>query len=416
MPAKSAINRLSEAAIRAAKAQDKAYNLPDGGGLGLEVQPTGSKWWRLRFRFAGKEKMLSLGVYPEVSLRDARDRRDAARRDVAAGVDPAAKRKAEKATRSAMTANTFEAIAREWSEAVHQAKVSQGHAALTLKRLEQTVFPYLGAVPIASVTAPLLLEVLRRIERRGTVETAHRVRQACGQVFRYAVATGRAERDPAADLRDALQPVVVQHHAAILDPQLIGGMLRAFDGYMGLPTTRAALQLSPLLFQRPGELRQAEWEEIDLEAGTWTIPAAKMKRTKQEKLSGTPHTVPLSAQAAEILKDLKPLTGRGRYVFPNPRTSSRPMSQNAVLAALRRMGYDKTEMTGHGFRAIARTLLVERLDVPEAVVEAQLAHAVRDALGRAYNRAEFLAQRRQMMQRWADYLDELKLAVDRPNE
>jgi integrase len=399
---------LTDVLIKNAKPGPKPVRHFDGGGLYLEVAPSGGKWWRLKYRHDGKEKRLSLGTYPDTSLKDARDRRDQARRDLAAGIDPGAKRKAEKATRTELAANTFEAVAREWHQAVHCAAVTESHAARTLLRLEQDAFPWIGATPIAEVTAPKLLEALRKVEARGAIETAHRVRQACGQVFRYGIATGRCERDPAADLRDALQPVIVKHHAAITDPRKVGELLRAFDDYQGLPTTRAALKLAPLVFLRPGELRQAEWSEFDLDAAVWTVPAARMKRTKQQKVSGAPHLVPLSRQAVAVLRELEPLTGRGRYVFPSPRGGSRPMSDNAVLSALRRMGFAKDEMSGHGFRAMARTLMAERLGVPESVVEAQLAHAVRDSLGRAYNRTEFVEQRRSMMQQWADYLDTLR--------
>ena len=252
----------------------------------------------------------------------------------------------------------------------------------------------------------------RRIEARGAIETAHRALQACGQVFRYAIATGRAERDPTPDLRGALKPVLVQHMAAITDPQRVGDLLRAIESYKGMPITRAALQLAPLVFVRPGELRKAEWVEFDLDAAQWRIPAARMKRTKQEKLSGTAHAVPLSRQAVAILRELHPLTGHGRYLFPSPRTSERPMSDNGVLSALRRMGFPSDEMTGHGFRAMARTMLAERLNVDEAIIEAQLAHAVKDSLGRAYNRTEFLEQRRKMLQTWADYLDKLRTGAE----
>jgi len=399
---------LTDVLIKNAKPGPKPVRHFDGGGLYLEVAPSGGKWWRLKYRHDGKEKRLSLGTYPDTSLKDARDRRDQARRELAAGIDPGAKRKAEKATRTELAANTFEAVAREWHQAVHCAAVTESHAARTLLRLEQDAFPWIGATPIAEVTAPKLLEALRKVEARGAIETAHRVRQACGQVFRYGIATGRCERDPAADLRDALQPVIVKHHAAITDPRKVGELLRAFDDYQGLPTTRAALKLAPLVFLRPGELRQAEWSEFDLDAAVWTVPAARMKRTKQQKVSGAPHLVPLSRQAVAVLRELEPLTGRGRYVFPSPRGGSRPMSDNAVLSALRRMGFAKDEMSGHGFRAMARTLMAERLGVPESVVEAQLAHAVRDSLGRAYNRTEFVDQRRSMMQQWADYLDTLR--------
>ena len=253
-----------------------------------------------------------------------------------------------------------------------------------------------------------VLAALRRIEARGAIETAHRAKQACGQVFRYAIATGRAEADPSAGLTDALKPVQVEHMPAITDPKRVGELLRAIEAYEGMPATRTALQLAPLLFVRPGELRKAEWSEFDLDAGDWRIPAERMKRSKQDKANGVPHLVPLPAQAVAILRDLHPLTGHGRYVFPSPRTGERPMSDNAVLSALRRMGFPKEEMTGHGFRAMARTMLAERLAVDEAVIEAQLAHTVSGALGRAHNRTQFAAQRGTMMQTWADYLDQLR--------
>jgi len=403
---------LTDTALKTAKPQEKLYRLSDSGGLYIEIAPSGGKWWRLKYRHDGKEKRLSLGTYPDTSLKDARDRRDQARRDLAAGIDPGAKRKAEKATRTELAANTFEAVAREWHQAVHCAAVTEGHAARTLLRLEQDAFPWIGAAPIAEVTAPKLLDALRKVEARGGIETAHRVRQACGQVFRYGIATGRCERDPAADLRDALQPVIVKHHAAITDPRKVGELLRAFDDYQGLPTTRAALKLAPLVFLRPGELRQAEWSEFDLDAAVWTVPAARMKRTKQQKVSGAPHLVPLSRQAVAVLRELEPLTGRGRYVFPSPRGGSRPMSDNAVLSALRRMGFAKDEMSGHGFRAMARTIMVEKLNMHPDVIEAQLAHGKSGPLGAAYDRAEFMEQRRNMMTAWADYLDRLRVGAE----
>ena len=397
---------LTDTRIRAFKPGEKAVRLSDERGLYLEVTPNGGRWWRLRYRFGGKEKLISLGTYPDTGLKAARERRDAARKLLGTGVDPSEARRAEKASGS--QANSFAAVAREWHATVHIAQVSSGHATRTLIRLEQDVFPWLGRLSIGEIKAPQLLQTVRRVEARGAIETAHRVLQACGQVFRYAVATGRAERDPTPDLRGALKPVLVRHMAAITDPQRVGELLRAIEGYKGMPITRAALQLAPLVFVRPGELRKAEWSEFDLEAKTWRIPAARMKRTKQEKLSGTAHVVPLSRQALVIVLELQPLTGHGRYLFPSPRTGERPMSDNGVLSALRRMGFPSDEMTGHGFRAMARTLLAERLNVDEAVIEAQLAHAVKDALGRAYNRTEFLEQRRKMLQTWADYLDKLR--------
>ena len=405
-------DKLTDPTIRNAKPGVKPKRLADGGGLYLEVAPGGGKLWRWKFRFGGKEKRLSLGTYPETALRDARIKRDEARKLLASGIDPSAARKAEKASRAASSAGSFEAIAREWHAAVHVHKVSAGHAARTLIRLEQDVFPWIGAEPAGQLKAQALLQTLRRIEARGAIETAHRAKQACGQVFRYAIATGRADTDPSAGLTDALKPVQVEHMPAITDPKRVGELLRAIEGYEGMPATRAALQLAPLLFVRPGELRKAEWEEFDLEGGEWRIPAARMKRSKQDKANGVPHLVPLPAQALAILRDLHPLTGHGRYVFPSPRTSERPMSDNAVLSALRRMGFPKDEMTGHGFRAMARTMLAERLGVDEAVIEAQLAHTVSGALGRAYNRTQFIEQRRSMMQAWAGYLDQLSKGAE----
>lgn len=399
---------LSDTQIRSTKPAAKALRLYDERGLYLEVTPSGGRWWRLRYRFDSREKLLSMGTYPDTSLKAAREKRDRARELLAQGIDPSDARRAEKQSRSQGIVNSFEAVAREWHATVHVAKVSAGHAARTLIRLEKDVFPWLGGQTISEIKAPQLLQAMRRIESRGAIETAHRALQACGQVFRYAIATGRAERDPTIDLRGALKPVLVRHMPAITDPQRVGELLRAIEAYKGMPITRAALQLAPLVFVRPGELRKAEWSEFDLDARQWRIPAARMKRTKQEKLSGASHVVPLSRQAIAILRDLQPLTGHGRFLFPSPRTGERPMSDNGVLSALRRMGFPKDEMTGHGFRAMARTLLAERLGIDEAIIEAQLAHQVKDALGRAYNRTEFVEQRRKMLQAWADYLDKLR--------
>lgn len=407
-----ATDKLTDVAIRNAKPGAKAVRLADGGGLYLEVAPTGGKLWRWKYRFGGKEKRLSVGTYPETGLREARSRRDEARKQLAAGIDPGAARKAEKASRAAASAGSFEEVAREWHATVHVHKVSAGHAARTLIRLQQDVFPSVGSTPIAEIKTQALLHTLRRIESRGAIETAHRAKQACGQVFRYAIATGRAESDPSAGLTDALKPVQVEHMPAITDPKRVGELLRAIEGYEGMPATRAALQLAPLLFVRPGELRKAEWSEFDLDAGEWRIPSERMKRSKQDKANGVPHLVPLPSQAIAILRDLHPLTGHGRYVFPSLRTGERPMSDNAVLSALRRMGFPKEEMTGHGFRAMARTMLAERLSVDEAVIEAQLAHTVSGALGRAYNRTQFAEQRHSMMQTWAGYLDQLRKGAD----
>ncbi len=390
---------LSALAIRNARPGDKP--LRDGGGLYLLIQDSGRHLWRLDYRHQGKRKTLSAGVYPDTTLAAARATRDSARKLLAAGVDPSEHRKAEKLAGEEQAANSFEAIAREWL-----AKYSPTWAASTgdkiASRFERDLFPWLGRRPIATITPKELLAVVHRIADRGATETAHRALRSCGQVFRYAIATGRAERNPASDLRGALPPIrEAAHRAAIVDPAALGGLLRAIDSYQGEFPTRCALRLAPLVFVRPGELRQAEWAEIDLAAAEWNIPAAKMKTREA-------HLVPLAPQAVAILQELHALTGRGRYVFPNPRTGSRPMSNNGVLAALRRMGYGKDEMTGHGFRATARTLLDEVLHFRPDYIEHQLAHAVRDPNGRAYNRTAHLAERRKMMAAWADYLDTLR--------
>ncbi|MCX5855676.1 MAG: integrase arm-type DNA-binding domain-containing protein [Deltaproteobacteria bacterium] len=389
---------LNDLKVRTAKPKEKFYKLTDGDGLYLHVTEKGSKLWRFRYRFGGKEKLLALGTYPEISLADARTRRHEARKQLAHGIDPGAVRKAQKQAATAET-ETFEVITREWHTKFTPTWTS-GYAEKLLSALERDVFPWIGARPIKELKAPELLAVLRRIEGRA-LETAHRMRGLLGQIFRYAVATGRAERDPAADLRGALPQPKERHYPAIVDPKEVAPLLRAIDGYKGDFITKCALRLAPMLFCRPGELRQAEWSEINLDESVWNIPAEKMKMKQT-------HIVPLSRQAVAILTDLKPLTGTSRYVFPSLRTSKRPMSNNTVNAALRRMGYDKDTMTGHGFRAMARTILDEVLQVNPNVIEAQLAHKVPDRLGTAYNRTIHLAGRRQAMQRWADYLDELK--------
>lgn len=394
---------LTDTQIRKTKPHAKPLRLFDGGGMYLEIAPSGGKWWRLKYRFDGKERRLSLGVYPDVGLKDARERRDKARKLLADGIDPSENRKALKAAREERLTNSFEVVAREWFAKRSKAWV-ESHSERILRRLENDIFPYIGGRPISEITPRELLPVLRRIEERGAIETSHRVLQAIGQVFRYAVITGRAERNPSDDLRGALTPVKKSHLAAIIDPKAVGELLRAIDGYQGQAVTKCALRLAPLVFVRPGELRQAEWREIDLDRLEWNIPAERMKMRK-------PHLVPLSRQAMEILQELHSLTGNGRYVFPSARSKSRPMSNNAILAALRRMGYAKEEMTGHGFRAMARTILDEVLVVRPDFIEHQLAHAVRDPNGRAYNRTAHLAERKKMMQRWADYLDNLKVGA-----
>jgi len=391
---------LTDTAIRRVKPKKKPFKLFDSAGLFLLVTPSGGKWWRFKYRFNNKEKLLSLGTYPDISLKEARERRDIERRKVADRIDPAVNRRAVKAAWADSLANSFEVVAREWMD-----KQASAWAAANTKKvrrlLELNIFPWLGGRPIADITPPELLTALRRTEARGAINTAHRVLQICGQVFRYAVATGRAQRDPTGDLRGALPPVKGKHHAAVTDPKAIGSLLRALYDYQGGVVTRCALRLAPLVFVRPGELRNAEWAEIDWETASWNIPAARMKMKE-------PHLVPLSRQVIEILQELHPLTGRGRYLFPSPRTNQRPMSDNAILSALRRMGIGKEEMTGHGFRAMARTVLDEVLHVRPDYIEHQLAHAVRDPNGRAYNRTAHLPERRKMMQDWADYLDGLR--------
>lgn len=389
---------LTDVAIRSAKPGKKPAKLSDERGLYLLVNPSGGKWWRFDYRYAGSRKTLSLGVYPDVTLKDARDRRDAIRKQLAAGVDPAEHRKTMKAAQSNRAANSFESVAREWFDR-YQPTWAISHASKIIQRLEKDIFPWIGGKPIAELTAPQLLIVLRRIENRGALDTAHRAHQNMGQVFRYAVATGRAERDPSRDLRGALASPKREHFAAITDPKAVGELLRAIDGFRGTFTVQCALKLAPLFFVRPGELRTAKWEQFDFEKAEWRYFVTK---TKSE------HLVPLSTQALAILKDLKDLTWNRKYVFPG-RDPRKPMSNAAVNAALRRMGYDtKTEITGHGFRAMARTILHQELDIRPEVIEHQLAHRVPDALGTAYNRTKFLKERTFMMQQWADFLDKLK--------
>jgi integrase len=389
---------LTDTAIRNAKPREKQYKLSDGKGMYVLVKKVG-KYFRLDYRFGGKRKTLALGVYPNVKLQQAREERDKARKLIANGVDPAQMRKTAKAMQVEKTANNFEAVACEWF-AKQSLNWAESHSKKIIRRFELYIFPWLGSRPIVEITPPELLSVLRRIESKGILETAHRAQQNCGQVFRYAVATGRAERDPSADLRGALTPVKHGRMATITEPKKIGELLRAIDGYEGTPVAKCALLLAPLVFVRPGELRHAEWTEIDLDNAEWRIPAKKMKMKN-------PHIVPLSKQALKVLNDIQPITCRGRYVFPSIRTGSRPMSENTVLAALRRMGYTKEEMTGHGFRAMASTVLHEQ-GWPSEIIERQLAHAERNSIKAAYNYAQHLSERRRMMQAWADYLDTLR--------
>ncbi|MBI5333254.1 MAG: integrase arm-type DNA-binding domain-containing protein [Burkholderiales bacterium] len=404
-------------------AREGQRRLSDGEGLYILFNVKGgSHAWRLDYTLPSGRKTISLGTYPDTGLALARQKAEECRRLVAEGRDPSAARRDEKqAARVAAETKrrqaageppegSFAAIALDWHARRHAYEVSEGHAERTLIRLKRNVFPYIGHLAIAEVTAPELLRALRLVEERGAVETAHRIKQACGQIFRYGIAQGLCERDPSADLRDALRPVLTRNHAALIEPHDVGALMRAITDYRGHPVVRAALQLAPLLFVRPGELRHAEWAEMDVDAAMWTIPATKMKRTKQQKLTGQAHLVPLPTQAVKILRELHPLTGHQKYVFPSPHAGGKPLSENGVLSALRRMGYAKDELTGHGFRATARTMIEERLGIPGNVIEAQLAHTVKDALGRAYNRTTFLEQRKAMMQRWADYLDSLKAA------
>jgi integrase len=391
---------LTDTQINKAKPQDKDVKMFDGGGLYLLITPTGGKLWNLKYRFAGKEKKLSLGAYPAIALTDARKRREEAKKLLANGIDPGEVKKAQKAAIVAETENSFEAVAREW-HTKYKVTWSAVHASTIIDRLEKEIFPWLGTRPIEEIKAPELLTCLRRMESRGALDTAHRVRNHCSNVFRYAIATGKAERDIAADLRGALPPVKGSHFAAPTDPKTVAPLLRAIDSFEGSFVVKCAMQLAPMLFVRPGELRGAEWSEIDLEAAEWIIPAERMKMK-------VAHLVPLCKQAVEILKALRPLTGHSKYVFPCHRSPLRNMSENAVNAGLRRLGFEKSEITGHGFRAMARTILDEVLNVRPDFIEHQLAHAVKDPNGRAYNRTAHLAERKKMMQLWADYLDGLK--------
>jgi len=404
---------LSDAFVRTVKQPGKHT---DGAGLYLVVTAGADrhigKLWRMNFRHAGKQGTLALGAYPGVSLADARKRRDEARALLAEGINPSMAKRATKTAQAVAAANTFEAVAREF-HAQQAGGWSQAYAARWIERLEKDLFPYIGRLPVADVTAAMLLETLRRVEKRGVYDTAHLLLQNAGQVFRYAIQTSRAERNPALDLRGALKPVVVVNMAAILEPAKAGELMRAIYGYTGQPITRAALQLSALLFQRPGNIRAMEWAWIDFDKAMLTIPAQAMKRRLHQKINGRDHLVPLAPQAIEILRDLQPLTGHGRFVFPSLLTGERPMSDGTVNTALRRMGYSKDEATAHGFRAMARTLIVERLPgIDPEVVEAQLAHGKSGPLGAAYDRAEYMEQRRKMMQTWADYLDKLRIGAD----
>jgi len=394
---------LTDTAIRNAKPADKPVRLFDGGGLYLEVAPSGGKWWRLKYRFGGKEKRYSLGVYPEVTLATARKKRDEAREKLAAGIDPGEAKKAEKRASLLAAAHSFEVVARGWMDE-RKTTVEPAQHAKTLARMENDVFPWLGKRPIAEIDAPEILAVLKRVDGRGARFTAHRIRSEISRVFRYGIKEGHCKADPARDLVDAIPPAQTTHFASITEPEKVGEMLRAFDGFTGTFPVLCALKLAPMLFVRPGELRKAEWAQFDLDKGEWRYFVNKTK---------TDHLVPLAAQAVTILRELHALTGEGVYVFPGARDRNRPMSEAAINAALRRLGYDtRTEITGHGFRAMARTILHEELEEKPEVIEHQLAHTVPDSLGRAYNRTKFIKARRSMMQQWADYLDKLKAGAE----
>ncbi len=413
-----------DATIKAIKAGDPRKRLNDGGGLYLLLfVKGGAHGWRLDYTVNGRRKTLSLGTYPDTGLALARRKAAEARKLVSSGHDPSEARQASKAAErerlhaerladAGMPApGSFEAVAREWHD-VRKAEWSDSYADKVLARLVADVFPYIGRRHVAEVSAAELLGVLRRVEARGAIETAHRAHESCSQVFRYAVGQGLVASDPARDLKGLLRRPKVRHFPAIVKPERLAELLRACDGYAGTPVVRAALRLAPMLLLRPGELRGAQWAELDLDEARWLIPSERMKRQREGKENGPPHLVPLPRQAVDTLRDLHALTGRGLYVFRGERHHERPMSENTINAALRAMGFPADEVTGHGFRATARTMLAERLGVPEAVIEAQLAHTVADSLGRAYNRTTFEDQRAAMLQQWADYLDRLRKGAD----
>jgi len=401
------LGKLTATGIKQVKPAGKAMKMADGDGLYLLVKPNGLKYWRYDYRYNDKRKTLSIGVYPDLSLADARKAHQSARQQLLDGTDPAEAKRIEKLTKHLSDAESFEAVALEWFDR-HMEDKSHSHKDRTGRLLKNDLYPYLGSRPIADITPPELLAVLRRIEGRGAIDMAHRAKQTASLIFRYAVATGRAERDPSQDITGALKTKRTKHHAAIIEPKEVGRLMVAIDGFQGTAVVMAALKISPYLLQRPNEIRNMEWTEINWEESRWEIPAEKMKMRE-------PHIVPLSKQALEILRDIERLTGRGRYVFPSARGASRPLSDNGVRTALRTIGYSNEQMTPHGFRAMARTLLDEVLRYRVDYIEAQLAHAVKDVNGRAYNRTTHIEERRHMMQAWADYLDQLKVEASSPN-
>lgn len=390
---------LTDIAVKNLKPKEKPYKLPAGNGLHILVKPEGSKFWVFRYRFEGKENSLSMGRYPQTSLANAQQKVIAAQTLIANGANPSHQRKAEKTSIKSNALNSFEMIAREWLATFFTTK-SESHKERTLRRLEVYIFPWLGSKPITEITAPEVLQVVKRPQSQNKLETAHRALQVTGQIFRYAVQTGRALRDVTADLKGALPSTETKHMAAFTEPKEVAELLRAIDGFQGTFTVECALRLAPLVFTRPSELRRAKWADIDLDAGEWRYIVSKTK---------TDHIVPLSKQAVQILKEIHPVSGHGEFVFQGGHDPKKAMSEAAINAALKRMGYNtQTQITGHGFRAMARTILHERLNVDPYIIEHQLAHAVPDSLGGAYNRTKFLEQRKAMMQQWADYLDELK--------
>ncbi len=390
---------LTDTTIRTAKAKDKDYKLVDEKGMYLLITKAGQKYFRFNYRFTGKQKTLALGVYPETTLKEARERRDHARKIIQNGIDPSAVKKANKMNLITEANNSFKSVAVEWFEKF-KPSWSKDHAQRKWMFLEKDIFPILGDAPIKNITPGEFLSVLEKIQARGAIETAHRVKSICGEVFRYGIVTDKCERDITQDLKGALIPSVPQNMAAITDPDKVGALLRVIDSYKGDAITRAALKLTPYVMLRPGEIRCAEWSEIDLEKKQWKIPADKMKMRR-------PHIIPLSNQVIEILNEIHKLTGRWKYIFPSLRSKDRPMSNNTVNAALRRMGYTTEDMTAHGFRGMASTLLHEN-GFETAHIEVQLAHAERNKVKAAYNHAEYLPQRTEMLQWWADHLDELK--------
>lgn len=392
---------LVDTTIRKAKAEYKPKKLSDEKGLYLLVNPNGSKLWRFKYRFDGIEKLLALGAYPDISLAEAREKRDEARKLHANGQDPSEVKKAQKAGRVDRAANSFEIVARRWHGKC-EGKWSASYSKKVIQLLERDLFPWIGGKPVATIEAPEFLSVARRLEARGIVDTAHRAMQLCGQIMRFAVAEGLATRNPVGDLRGTLGSVKTEHMASITDPLRVGEILRMFDGFKGSYQVMQALKLAPLVFTRPGELRNAKWKDIDLDSALWSIPAESMKMRE-------PHLVPLSKQAVEILRDMESFSSHLEHVFPGGRDPKRPMSDAAINAAMRRLGIDtQNELTGHGFRAMARTILHEQLNYSPEIIEVQLAHKAPGPLGAAYARAKFLDQRKKMMQVWSDYLQELK--------